>query len=427
MKILFLSHYFPPEGNAPANRTYENCLRWVQAGHQVTVVTCVPNVPDGIPYDGYRNRLLPQKETIDGIRVVRVWTWLAPNAGTIRRILNYLSYLFSSVLATLFLRRPEVVIATSPQFFCGWAGTLASWLKWRPFVLEIRDIWPESILTVGAMNKGRLISLLEVLEKWMYRSATHIVAVGDGYRDNIRHKVDMADRISVIPNGVDLEVFHPRPRSAEFREAWGLGDRFVCSYVGTIGMAHGLEVVVRTANRFRAAGRNDVVFLLVGDGADRGALEQQVDAEGLQEYVRFTGRLPRDQMPVVLANSDASLVHLRAMELFATVIPSKIFETMAMGCPIIMGVKGLALDIVREARAGVALEPEDDNGLCSILERMISEPDWLATFAEEGRRYVAQHYNRDELASQYLELLEGLTEGRLLSAPSNAAATTPPE
>jgi glycosyltransferase involved in cell wall biosynthesis len=408
VQILFFSHYFPPEGNAPANRTYENCVRWVRAGHQVTVVTCAPNVPDGIVYPGYRNRLWPQHEVVDGIQVVRVWTWLAPNAGVARRILNFVSYLLMAVLAVLLRRRPDVVIATSPQFFCGWAGVIVSWLKWRPFVLEIRDIWPESITTVGAMRRGVAIRGLEVLERWMYRAATHIVAVGTGYRDKILEKADVADRIRVIPNGVDLQAFAPVPASPAFRERWAPGDRLVCSYVGTLGMAHGLDVVVRAAARLRAAGSAEICLLLVGDGAQRAVLEADVAEQGLQDLVRFTGRLPREEMPEVLASSDVSLVHLRGTELFGTVIPSKIFETMAMQCPIIMGVKGPARDIVMEAGAGVAMEPDDDAQLADLLLRMADDRQWLESLAKNGREYVAEHYNRDTLAAEYLELLQAV-------------------
>ena len=175
MRLVFFTHYFPPEGNAPASRTYEHCKRWVEAGHEVTVVTGVPNVPNGVVYDGYRNRLWPQREMVDGIDVLRTWTYVAPNSGSLKRILNFVSYMFSALLTFLFFcRRPNLIIATSPQFFCGWAGAFAAWLKWCPFVLEIRDIWPESIVTVGAMRKGLLTRILELAEKWLYRSANHI-------------------------------------------------------------------------------------------------------------------------------------------------------------------------------------------------------------------------------------------------------------
>jgi len=403
--ILFFSHYFPPEGNAPANRTYENAVRWVRAGHRVTVVTCVPNVPSGVAYAGYRNRLWPQRETIDGVEVVRVWTWLAPNAGTVKRIGNYVSYMVTAVLAVMFRRRPDVIIATSPQFFCGWAGVIASWLKRRPFVLEIRDIWPESITTVGAMRRGVVTRMLEVLERWMYRAADHIVAVGAGYRDKIVDKADVGDRVTVIPNGVDLEYFARRDHSPEFRQRWDLGDRFVCSYVGTIGMAHGLDVVIRAARRLQTAGRRDICFLLVGDGAERARLETQAAEAGVEDFVKFTGRLPRDAMPDVLANSDVSLVHLRGTELFGTVIPSKIFETMAMGCPIIMGVKGEARDIVMAAGGGVAMEPDSDEELARLVCQMAEDRAALANQAGRAREYVTEHFNRDDLAMKYMRLL----------------------
>ena len=217
MNILFFTHYFPPEGNAPASRTYEHCARWVAAGNDVTVITCVPNVPNGVSYEGFKNRFWPQVEEVDGIRVVRVWTFLAANAGNLKRIINYISYMFSAVFAALFwAKRPHVIVATSPQFFCGWAGVIASWLRWAPLVLEIRDIWPESIVTVGAMKKGIAVRILEYLERAMYRSARHIVTVGNGYRQNVESKAAVSGRISVVTNGVDATLFKPTEPSEEF-------------------------------------------------------------------------------------------------------------------------------------------------------------------------------------------------------------------
>jgi len=184
MNILFFTHYFPPEGNAPATRVYELCRRWVKAGHTVTVITGVPNVPNGVVYDGYRNRLR-QEENVAGIRVIRVWTYLAPNKGKGRRIVNYLSYMFSAILCGMFVKRPDVIIATSPQFFCGWAGAVVSRLRRLPFILEVRDIWPESIEAVGAMSNRSLLRFLERLELRLYAAADHIVTVGEGYKQKL--------------------------------------------------------------------------------------------------------------------------------------------------------------------------------------------------------------------------------------------------
>lgn len=406
MNILFFSHYFPPEVNAPATRTYEHCARWVRAGHGVTVVTCVPNCPDGVVFDGYRNRLWPRVEEVDGIRVVRVWTYVAANAGTFWRIVNYLSYMFSAIVAALFfVRRPDVVVATSPQFFCGWAGVWTSWLRRLPFVLEIRDIWPESIEAVGALEKGRLLRYLEWLERRMYKAADHIVTVGNGYRDRIAEKSNRPERITVVTNGVDLERFVEGTGTPGFRDRWGLGDRFVCSYVGTIGMAHGLEVVIEAAESLQAAGRDDVRFLLVGDGARREWLEAEAARRGVAEMVVFTGRMPKEAMPDVLANSDACLIHLRACELFGSVIPSKVFETMAMQRPIIMGVTGEAREIVMRAGAGLPMEPESASSLVSCIERLRDDPCLATDLGRSAREFVAAHYSRDVLARRCLDVL----------------------
>jgi hypothetical protein len=422
VRILFFSHYYPPEVNAPASRTSEHCVRWAEAGHDVTVVTCVPNCPDGVVFDGYQNRWRRQVETREGVRVVRIWSYIAANEGTIRRIANYVSYMLSAIWTALWLPRPDVVIATSPQFFCGWAGVWASRLRRRPFVLEIRDIWPESIVAVGALKNRRMLQFLEWLERRMYRAADHIVAVGNGYRDRILDKVDVSGRISVIRNGVDPEKFSAAHVEAldEFRSRWGLKGRLVCSYVGTIGMAHGLEVVLDAADRLRQRGRTDVRFLLVGDGAQREHLEAAARSRGLSDAVVFTGRLPREAMPTALAASDVCLVHLKGTELFGSVIPSKIFETMAMGRPIIMGVRGEAQDIVLAAEGGVAMEPDSADSLVAAILQLADDAGLRERMGQSAQRYVVEHFSREHLAGEFLDLLE-----RVAGQPSQPSRVVP--
>lgn len=411
LHILFLTHYFPPEVNAPASRTYDHAVRWVRAGHRVTVITCNPNCPTGVLFPGYRNRWRPQREIMDGIEVVRVWTFLAPNAGTVRRIVNYLSYLFSAVLAGLWQKRPDVIVATSPQFFCGWAGVILSWLRRRPFVLEIRDIWPESIETVGAIRFRPLLRFLQFLERRMYLAADQIVAVGEGYKGKVLEKVAIPERIAVIPNGVDLEKFRPQAADPELRARWHGQGKFVCAYVGTIGMAHGLEVVLEAAELLKRQGRDEVVFWLVGEGARKAELETQAKRRGLDDRVVFTGRLPKEEMPKVLASVDACLVHLRKTELFETVIPSKIFEMMAMGKPIIMGVRGEALKIVEEAGAGLAMEPENPASLLDCVERL-NRGSYGVAKIDEVMGYLQQHFSRDTLAERMLTTIERVVNSR---------------
>lgn len=413
MKIVFFSHYFPPEGNAPASRTYEHSVRWVKQGVDVTVITSAPNVPDGIVYDGYKNRLWPQRETIDGINVIRVWTYIAANAGGMKRILNYVSYLISAVVVFLFFcKRPNLVVATSPQFFCGWAGTFASWLKWCPFILEIRDIWPESIIAVGAMKEGFLTRCLERMEKWMYRSATHIVAVGDGYKHAILKRVPNLENISVVTNGVDLKKFSPMPPDDDFRDRWKLEDQFVCSYVGTIGMAHGLEVVLDAAEKLKQRGRQDICFCLVGDGARRKALEEQTLQRELSSHIVFTGRLPKSEMGKVLASSQALLIHLKACDLFTSVIPSKMFETMAMQRPIILGVDGEARKIVTASGSGINMDPGNSDQLVDAVCRLADDAEFTASLASQGRSFVSEHYTRDVLADRFLKIMRSVAASK---------------
>ena len=404
MKILFLTHYFPPEGNAPASRVYEMCRRWVAAGHQVQVITCAPNVPTGVVYDGYKNRL-KQKEVVDGIEVTRVWTYIAANKGTLRRIMNFLSYMFSAIFWGLFAKKPDVIIATSPQFFCGWAGVILSKLRRRKFILEIRDIWPESIVAVGAMQNSRMLKVLEWLEIKMYAAADHIVTVGEGYSQKLIEKNVDAEKISVVMNGVDTELFSPMERDESLQKKWGLDGKFICSYVGTVGMACGLEVMIEAARKLKQKGRDDIAFLIVGDGARRDELQKMATEHQLDNVV-FTGRQDKSLMPNFLSISDACLVHLKNTELFKTVMPSKIFEAAGMGKPIIIGVAGFATKIVNKANAGIAIEPENHDQLIDALETLADDPEKANKYARDRHEYIVANFNRDDLANKYIEILK---------------------
>jgi glycosyltransferase involved in cell wall biosynthesis len=412
MHILFLSHYFPPEVNAPATRTFEHCARWVQAGHRVTVITCAPNCPTGVVFNGYRNARRTEEEQA-GIRVIRVWSYLAANKGFFSRIVNFVSYMLTAVWCAIRIKNVDVVVATSPQFFCGWAGVLCHWLRRWPFVLEIRDIWPESIVAVGAMRRSPTMRVLEWLERRMYAAADYIVTVGNGYRDQLLERNVSAEKIAVIPNGVDLAAFQPQPPDRDLREQWNGAGKFVCAYIGTIGMAHGLEVVVTAAKSLKDAGRDDVQFWIVGDGAERARLQQSAREQHL-DNITFTGMMPKTQMDRILASCDACLVHLRGTELFGTVIPSKVFETRAMNVPIIMGVKGQAQDIVLSGHGGRPMTPDDPQSLIECLDAVAREPQAFT----RGRDYVARHFDRNDLAARMLTCVTTVATGRRPDANS---------
>ena len=397
MKILFLSHYFPPEGNAPATRTFEHTRRWANAGHDIKVITCAPNVPHGKVYPNFKNSIY-SRSVLGGVHVLRVWTYLAANKGKGRRSLNYVSYLFSSVVAGLFSAKPDLMIATSPQFFCGCAGAILAKLKNIPFILEVRDVWPDSIIAVNAISNQRVLKWMFILEKWLYRSATHIVTVGNGYKKVLVEKGVPPEKISIITNGADLKQFLPAKVAKK-------GDsKFICSFIGTLGMAAGLEIVIRAAQYLDSIDELDIVFHLVGDGADYENLLKKVSDLNIRR-IQFAGLVKKENISDYLEKTDVCLIHLIKSDLFKTVIPSKLFEAMASEVPVVMGVQGEAAAIVKAAQCGLSFTPENHLELCDLLIQLNNDPILRASMGEQGRVYLESHFCREQLADEYLEVL----------------------
>ncbi len=406
MHILFLSDNFPPEVNAPASRTYEHCRQWVEAGAQVTVVTCVPNFPQGRVFAGYRN--LPWQSTVvDGIRVIRVWSYVTGNEGFLRRTLDYMSFMVTATIASLFVRRVDVVVGTSPQFFTACAARVVGLLKRRPWVFELRDIWPESIKAVGAMRESALLRALERLEMYLYRKATRVVAVTQAFKVTLAGRGVDAGKIDVVTNGADLATFSPRPRDPELLRALGLEGRFVAGYIGTHGMAHGLETLLDAAALLQERGDADRVRLLfLGDGARKAELVGMATSRGLRN-VLFLDSVPKDQVARYWSLLDASVIHLKKTELFKSVIPSKLFECMAMGIPVLHGVAGESADIVRQEQAGIVFESEDARQLADALAGLAADPATCRALGERGVA-AATRYDRRMLAGRMLAILRDI-------------------
>jgi len=401
MKILFLSHYFPPEVNAPATRTYEHCRRWVELGHEVTVVSCVPHHPMGRAYPGYRNRLI-QTEYKDGIKAIKVLTYITANEGFIKRTWNYVFYMLMTIAVAPFLPRADIVISTSPQFFNGLAGFFVSRIKRCRWVLEIRDLWPESIVAVGAIKNRYVIGALEAIERFVYRKADHIVPVTYAFQRHILARGGNANRITVIRNGVDLQFFEPRAKDTTYARQLGIEGKFVAAYVGTHGMAHGLDLLINAAEKLKQ--RDDIVILLAGDGAERARLTAEVERRGLTN-IKLLGQLPKAEMPKLWSITDVSVIVLKKLDLFLTVIPSKIFESMAMKQSIILGVAGESAELIQESGAGFVIEPENVQQLTDSILRLADAPALRAQLGENGRRYVEANFDRTVLADIFEKLL----------------------
>ncbi|MBS2027853.1 MAG: glycosyltransferase family 4 protein [Deltaproteobacteria bacterium] len=408
MKILYLSQYFPPEMGAPAARVHEFSRAWAELGHDVTVLTGFPNHPTGIIPPEYRGELV-RREVVDGIKVVRAPIYAAANKGKVRRALNYFSFGASAAsIGPLLVERPDVLVATSPQFLAAVAGYWLSKLKRVPWVFEVRDLWPRSIVEVGAMTADNpVIKGLEQAERFLYRHADHIVAVTHSFVDEIAaHGIDRS-RISVVTNGVDTELFQPRPRDAA-RKQLGLGEEFLATYIGTHGMAHGLGTVLDAAALLRD---KPVQFLLVGEGAEKANLKARAQKEGLRN-VTFWDQIPRDQVAQVIAATDLCLVLLRDLPLFRTVIPSKIFEYLGAARPILTTVDGESRKILDASRAGIFSPPENAEALARNISELAAQPDRLTQMGKLGREFVVAHYSRTALAERYAQILAEVAQGR---------------
>lgn len=406
MKILFFSDNYPPERNAAASRVHERAVYWARWGHLVKVITGAPNFPEGRVHEGYRNHWY-QREQREGIDVVRVKTYIAANEGKWRRIADFISFMVMSFFAALVESvrhgRPDTIVATSPQFFTAVAGWAASVVLRRPFVFEISDLWPASIVAVGAMKPGRLLSALESLELFLYRQAAHIVAQTEAFRDDLVSRGIDARKISVVLNGVELTMFSPRPRDAAKAAELGLtDDRMVVGYLGTLGLAHGLDHVIEAAEALRD---EPVCFLLLGPGAEREKLMAEVRHRALGN-VFIPPAQPKPEMPRAWSVCDLSLVHLKDTPVFASVIPSKIFESMAMGKPVLLASpEGEASRLIEREGAGVAIRSTQSVKLADAVRQLVQDKPQRIKLAAQAR-LAAPSYSREIQAKAMLAALE---------------------
>ena len=402
MKILFITDNFPPEVNAPATRTYEHIKEWIKdESVEVTVLTCFPNFPHGKVYNGYKNKLY-QREKFDGIDVIRVWSYMSKNEGFAKRVLDYISFAFMAFIVGLF-HKFDVIVATSPQFFTTWAGCGLAKIKRRPWVFELRDLWPESIKTVGAMKQGKIIEILEKIELGLYKSSNLVIAVTEAFRQNLIARGIDDNKIKVITNGSNLDLFVPRDKDRELLNQLGLKDKFIVGYIGTHGMAHSLDFIITTISKIKD---DKFHFLFVGDGAVKEKIVNLAADLGLKN-VTFLDSVSKDEVPRFLSICDIMLAPLKKDDNFKTVIPSKIFEASAMQRPVLLGVEGQAKEILEAYGAGACFEPENEK---DFLEKLNILTD--VNFYNEcktGCLRLANDYDRKKLAKTMLEILKTLS------------------
>jgi colanic acid biosynthesis glycosyl transferase WcaI len=407
LKILFLTENFPPETNAAATRVYERALYWVRDGHQVTILTCAPNFPQGKLFDGWENKWR-QVQHMDGLRVVRVKTYISANEGFAKRTLDFVSFMVTAYGAGLFEDRPDVVISTSPQFFAAVGGWALAASRRVPFVFELGDLWPRSITAVGAMKPSPVIRALEKLELFLYRRSAAVIALTRAFKDDLTRRAIDPRKVAVVINGVDLPRYAPRPRDTELAAAWGLTGKFVLGYVGTHGMAHGLINVLDAAERLKDDDR--IRFLFVGAGAERQMLMEQAAQRGLTNVV-FQGMQAKEMMPRIWSLCDVALVHLKDDPAFAEVIPSKIFEAMGMGLPLLLvAPEGEASRIVIHDQAGLWVPAAQPRKLAAAAQALAGDDTHRAELAAASLAAAPRH-SREYQAKRYMDVLDLVVAG----------------
>lgn len=426
MKALYVSQYFPPEIGAPAVRVSQMTTHWRAAGHDARVLTGFPNHPDGVVPPEYRAKLrrLVCTEEYRGVPVYRTWLYPAANKGVIGRSANYGSFMLSAAVRGRGLGfRPDVVIGTSPQLLCPVAAASIARRHRARFVFEVRDLWPESLEAVGVCAKGSLpYRLLDRVASRLYRQAWKVVVVTETFRMELIERGVPAEKICVVTNGVDTDFFRPDvtpPDEIAANEC--LRGKFLVSYVGTLGMAHGLDTLLDCAKWL--LGRTEIQFLVVGTGAERERLERRSAEEGISN-VTFTGPRPWSEIPGYLAASGACVVHLSRSPLFETVLPSKMFEVMAAGRPIILGVEGEAKRMLEKARAGIAVEPENPSQMRDAILGLSENAGLAERFGANGREYACGNCSYAARARDYWDVLSPGDElpERLTSPVARASA-----
>tara|TARA_B100001175_G_scaffold309203_1_gene310585 strand:- start:7196 stop:8410 length:1215 start_codon:yes stop_codon:yes gene_type:complete len=397
VNILLISENFFPEKNAPAKRLYEHAKKWVDLGHNVKVITGVPNAPKGVIYPGYKNKLF-QKEIIDGIKVIRVWTFIAQYSGFMLRSLDFLSFMFTSLLFGIFTRKVDIIISSTPQFLPVISGYILSKIKRVPFILEVRDLWPESIVALDAMKKNSLIiKVLQKIANHIYKKSKVIVVVTDSFKDYlIKIGVDK-NKIIVIKNGFNFNRSLTPTKSIDYiLKELNLKNNTTVSYIGTIGMSHGVRTILETAKICK-----DVNFLIIGEGAEKTNLQLKAKNEKINN-VLFIDSIDWQEIVNINQLVSANIIHLKKLDLFKTVIPSKIFESMALKKPILAGLIGESLEIILSSESGLEIEPENELSLKNGIDYIQKNPNNSKQLGLNGYNFVRENYNRELLAEKMI-------------------------
>ena len=424
MRILFLTQYFPPETGAPSNRLSDLADRLANLGHQVTVLTALPNYPQGVIFDGYRGRLV-MTEKRNSIQIIRSWIFATRSKDFVPKLINYFSFaILSCIIGAFAARSPDIVFVESPPLFLAISGYLLARMKHAKFVLNISDLWPESAVALGVLRNARVIRWSVWLERELYRCADLVTGQTQGIMDGVRNRWPRAPR-ALLTNGVSpeflLKVEAARSSRSKFRRALGFDNKLIVAYTGVHGFSQRLETILQAAELLSSY--ENIQFVFWGDGPEKPGLEATAAAKSLSN-VRFLPSQPSSRMPEILTSVDVSIVPLARTELFKGALPSKLFEALGAGVPVIAAVEGEAKALVEASGGGVVIEPENAEKMVEAIVRLFLDPGLRQRLSAAGRNYVVTHYNRKTIAERFENILLAVKSSSLkISAEGNADPT----
>lgn len=405
MHVLLIHQAFVLPQEPGGTRHFELTRSLIQQGEHCTIVASDLNYLTG--QSGFSSKRLLTKQSLEGANIIRAFTYPSQHRGFIWRILSFLSFMFTSIIASLTVKRVDLVFGTSPPIFQAVSASLISILKKKPFLLEVRDLWPEFAIDIGILRNSILICLSRWLERFLYARATHIMVNSPAYKAYLVKKGVAKEKISLITNGVDLEMFDPFKTGEKFRKLFKLNGKFTVTYAGALGLANDIPTVLKAANLLQ--NNKGIHFLLVGDGNNRSNLENLARELRLRN-VTFVGSRPKSDMPEILAASDICVATLKDIPMFRTTYPNKVFDYMAAGRAVVLAIDGVIRKVVESASCGIFVPPGNEVALAVSIEQLFRNPQKAREMGLSGRRHVTQHFDRKQQADQFLKLIEQLSK-----------------
>jgi len=404
MHFLLIHQSFATPNEPGGTRHFELARGAAERGHEFTVIASEISYLTGQSTAGAS--VSKADATIEGVRVVRAFTPSTFGAGFAVRLFSFVTFAASSLIKALRMEKVDVVMGTSPPIFQAVSAWLVSAFRRRPFLLEVRDLWPEFVIDMGLLKNGFLIRGSRRLEKFLYARASHILVNSPAYVDYLVRKGVASDKITLLPNGVDPAMFDPSSDGNDVRGRLKLDGKFVVVYAGAIGVANHLDLLLEAADELKADSR--ICFLIVGDGTERKRLQAATEARSLDNMV-FAGAQPKREMRRFLASADACVAVLQNIRMFRMTYPNKVFDYMAAGRPILLAIDGVIREVVETAGAGIYTAPGDAKALAEAVRFLACHHQEREQMSRRGRSFVEQHFNRSRQSQQFVDLLQRLS------------------